>query len=194
MFETGFPSALLHDVQTVCDAIGQKAYIKIRQSEKLICYSLLNGENISFPYRVYCLEGIDLQEKFSDDQKLIYHCIFSRSCDGFEREKHIKAILSANAPSWTMPYVLKLSDEYVVEIIEAIYEMLHNKSTEEIQAVAAHNLQMFLYGHDRMISYWNEFYRDRYPEYKSYVGRALFHDCFGYSRSLERLRTSGRPF
>ena len=195
MFETGFPPELLHDVRVVSDALERKTYsnIKFGQSEQCICYSMPTGENISFPYRIYYLEKIEFNENFSEDQKLIHHCIFSRSCDGFIREKHIKAILETDFPTWSIPYILKVSDEYVVEIIELIYEMLRTKNTEKIKAIAAHNLHMFLYSHDRMISYWNEFYRNSYPEYKNYIGRALFHECFGYTQSMERLRKINHP-
>jgi hypothetical protein len=190
MFETGFPPSLLDDVRVVSNVMEREMYnnLKYGESEQYIRYSLLDGENISFPYRIFNIEDTESKFIFSENQELIYHCIFSRSCNGFVRAKHIKAILDTDFPAWSIPYLLKISDEYVIEIIEIIYKTLQTKNTEEIKAIAVHNLQIFLQSHDRMISYWNEFYRNRCPKYKNYIGRALFHDCFGYSRRLERLR------
>lgn len=37
-----------------------------------------------------------------------------------------------------------------------------------------------------MISYWNEYYRDKGKHYKDYIGQKLFIQCFGYTRSMER--------
>lgn len=190
MFEDGFPIELSHDVQAVSNTIGLKTYhnIRIGQTEDMITYALKNGEHISFPYRIYYLDMVG-STHFSEQQWLIYHCIFTRSCDGFVRERHIKEILAVDFPEWAAPYVLKVSDEYVKEILETIYQNLRSSNMETIRAVAMQNISRFLYGHDRMISYWNEFYRDECPQYKDYVGRALFHESFGYTRSMERLRS-----
>ena len=51
------------------------------------------------------------------DEKLIFDCIFTRNCNGFLREKHLKNIIACDAiPEWCMPYILRLSSEYVVDI------------------------------------------------------------------------------
>lgn len=125
---------------------------------------------------------------FSHEQKLIYHCIFSRSCDGFVRQRHIEAILSDNYPFWAFPFILKVSDEYVMEIVEIIYEKLRFCNTTEMKEFCLVNLQQFIRSHDRMISYWNEFYRERCFRYKNYVGKKLYENCFGYTRSMEKKR------
>lgn len=119
---------------------------------------------------------------------VVYHCIFSRSCDGYVREKHIKALLSCDLPAWAIPYIIKVSDEYVIEILESIYQSLKNINTDDFKAICHKNLQSFLYGHDRMISYWNEFYRIQCYRYHNYVGYKLYKECYGYTLSLEKLR------
>ena len=104
------------------------------------------------------------------------------------REKHLKFLLDNDRYEWIYPYILKLSDEYIMEIVELIYKKLSLRDTTLLKKFCVLNLQQFLKSHDRMISYWNEFYRDRCYRYKEYVGRKLYKQCFGYSRSFEKLR------
>jgi hypothetical protein len=186
-----FPIELNHEVSMVLSHISKKTYnnINVGESESYCTYNLLNGESVSFPYRIYYLDEYDsLASAMTFEQKMIYHCIFSRSCDGFVREKHIKEILKSNYPDWVMPYILKVSDEYVVQILESIYSEMILSDNRRIKEFCLINLQSFLYSHDRMISYWNEFYRNDFYYYKNYIGKKLFSDCFGYTRSMEKER------
>lgn len=186
-----FPMELKCDVSVVLSLISKKTYnnVEIGETEAGCKYTLLNGQEVTFPYRIYYLDEYDLLSSFMTfEQKMIYHCIFSRSYNGFVREKHIKAILKEDYPEWTIPYILKISDEYVVEILENVYNELKNKDTESIKAFCRLNLQSFLYSHARMISYWNEFYRNKCYHYKNYIGKKLFSECFGYTRNMEKER------
>lgn len=190
MFEA-FPNELSYDVAAVLPLISKKTYNNVicGTSENVCGFTLLNGEMITFPYRIYYFDEYNvLPSSLTFNQKMIYHCIFSRSCDGFVREKHIKLILKENFPDWVIPYILKVSDEYVVEILESVYDELKNRQTEIIKIFCRVNLQSFLYSHDRMISYWNEFYRERCYHYKDYVGKKLFSEIFGYTKYMEKER------
>lgn len=191
MFDA-FPVELRHDVSTVSDLISKKTYnnVRVGKSDIGCTYTLFDGQTITFPYRVYYHDECTAFSSLTFEQKMIYHCFFSRSCDGFVREKHIKAILEEDYPDWTLPYILKLSDEYVVEILEVIYNELKNRNTDKFRMFCRLNIRTFLYGHARMISYWNEFYRMQCFSYKNYVGRKLFSECFGYTRSMEKERNS----
>ncbi len=188
MFD-GFPAELSYDVSVVLSLISKKTYNNVQtgETEYGCTYTLLNGKKITFPYRVYYLDEYDiLFSLMTAEQKMIYHCIFSRSCNGFVREKHIKAILEEDYSDWLFPYILKVSDEYVVEILESIYKKLSSQNTEKIKKFCQLNLESFLYSHNRMISYWNEFYRSKCTDYKNYIGKRLFSECFGYTRSMEK--------
>lgn len=191
MFESGFPAQLSQDVRSMFDTIDLKIcnHIQIGQTEEQVYYSLTSGEHLAFPYRIYFLDtAAFLLSSFTQTQQLIYHCVFSRSYNGFVREKHCKAILNTDFPLWAVPYLLKLSDEYIPEILQTIYNGLSARNTDEIKALVFHNLQTFLRSHDRMISYWNEFHRSSYPQYRNYIGRKLYAECFGYTQSMEKLR------
>lgn len=183
MFEEGFPKEMQKEVQCVCSKILFKTYHNVctGESEQLSRYQLLDGQEITFPYRLYYVDDIvGTGESFTPNQKVIYHCLFSRSCDGFVREKHIRELLSAELPAWAIPYILKVCDEYVVEILELVFAFLKDKDTSLYKKVCQKNSQQFLYSHDRMISYWNEFYRKNCESYRQYVGYRLFKECFGY--------------
>ena len=191
MFDA-FPAELWQDVSIVSNLLSRKTYnnVRIGQTDYGCTYALFNEQEITFPYRVYYLDECTAFSSPTFEQKMIYHCFFSRSCNGFIREKHIKEILKVNCPDWCLPYILKLSDEYVIEILEVIYNELTHKNTDKIKTLCRLNMQSFLSGHDRMISYWNEYYRGQCYFYKNYVGKKLFSQCFGYTRSMEKERKS----
>lgn len=140
-------------------------------------YKLLSGEEIQFPYRVYNVENIKIPSELTYTQKMIFHAFLSRSTNGYIREKHIHEILKMNYTEWIFPYIIKLSDEYVVEILELIYYYLKDKDCKEIKSFCVLNINSFLRSYDRMVSYWNEYYRGSFYEY---VGRKLFIECYGY--------------
>ena len=84
MFQDGFPISLRDDVSKVMQLIPNKTYnnVSIGTSEQIIKYSQ-NGAEIVIPYRIYFLEVPDkLLIKLSLQQKMILHCIYTRSCDG----------------------------------------------------------------------------------------------------------------
>jgi len=184
MFDA-FPKELSHDVEIVQSLISKKTF-------NIVClkkhtYTLLNEQIISFPDRIYYEDEFEIIEsKLTFEQKMIYHCIFSRSNNGYIREKHIKYILKENYPDWTIPYIVKISDEYVLEILEDIYFELTSYNNDKMKTFCKMNIQLFLKSYDRMISYWNEYYRDNCPHYKDYIGTKLFLECFGYKKSMEK--------
>lgn len=191
MIEKGFPLSLQEDVDAVLKVLPRQTYGKVTiwESRDGHSYTLPDGERITFPYRVYCREiSGERFETLSPVQKLICHAIYTRSCDGYVREKHLRAILSHPYPQWLIPYLVKPADEYVLEILELLYESLKDGDNSAIREFWKQNIPAFLYSHARMISYWDVFHREKYPEYRHYVGKALFEECFGYTRSLEKLR------
>ena len=191
LFENGFPKELRTDMSVVEKYISGKTYnnIKNGQTEELCTYILQNGETVSFPYRIYYIEdNVSVLSELTQTQRIIYHAVYTRSCDGFVREKHLKELFESEMPEWIYPYILKLSDEYVIEIVECIYGELCLRNTDLLKKFCFLNLNQFLKSHARMISYWNEYHRNRCYRYRNYVGRRLFKECFGYSRRLEKLR------
>lgn len=186
MFESGFPCELQETVHKVLGVISMKTYNDISEgytdeanNEK---YLLLDGSTISFPYRLYFIDDENVyNELASKVEKCIYDCIFTRSCDGYIRQKHLNNLLIDDMPEWCMPYILKLSSEYVEEIICDIYDFMKSRDNNLFQVFCANNPYMFRYAYSRMTSYWNEFYREKCYIFHNYVGYKLYKECFGYT-------------
>lgn len=190
MFQDGFPNYLRDDVATAVGMIPHENYENVTSgvSQDTIQY-FLDDTMIRFPYRIYYIDSLDeVIDNLSLRQKMILHCIYSRSCDGFVRQKHISSLLQMDYEDWAIPYIVKICDEYVVEIIEMTYDTLKEQDTERIKRFCLENIVLFCKSYNRMISYWNEYYRYRNNDFKKYIGRKLFMDCFGYSKSMERRR------
>ena len=188
MFQDGFPSHLRDDVAIAVGVISHKTdtNVAIDVSQDTIQY-FQDHNVIRFPYRIYHIDSSDeIMDNLSPRQKMILHCMYSRSSDGFVRQKHMYALLQMDYEDWAIPYIVKICDEYVVEIVEMIYDILKGQDTERIKRYCLENRVSFCKSYNRMISYWNEFYRYRYNHFRNYIGRKLFRECFGYARSMER--------
>ncbi|MEI5909564.1 hypothetical protein WAK64_21305 [Bacillus spongiae] len=183
MFNDGFPVHLRDDVTKIIKLISSMPYNNstIGESQDIDEY-VQDDIVIKFPYRIYYIDNSDKYiDSLNVQQKMILHCIYSRSCDGFVRQKHLKLLLMMDYENWAIPYIVKICDEYVIEIVEMTYEILKERDTEEIKKFCLENNALFYKSYNRMISYWNEYYRLKYNNFQEYVGRKLFEDCFGYS-------------
>lgn len=188
MFQDGFPRYLVDDVTKVVSLMPHNTYIDIRYAitEENVDYSVDNSL-VKIPYRMYYPDvQDDITNSLTGQQKMILHCIYSRCCDGYIRQKHLKSLLMMDCANWTIPYIIKDCDEYVIEILEMTYEILKQQDTERYKKFCYENSIVFCKSYNRMISYWNEYYRDRCYNFHHYVGRKLFRECFGYTRSLEQ--------
>lgn len=186
MLIDAFPKQLKDDVEFVIEQISLDSCCKSGKlvTSQNVSWELKNGECICFPYRIYFIDKMaDCGEIFTPTQEIIYHCIFSRSCDGYVREKHISALLEAETPDWVIPYILKICEEYVLNILDMVYSKLSETDTSAYKEICRLNLGQFVKGHDRMISYWNEYYRDKCYNFCNYVGKKLYEECFGYVKS-----------
>ncbi len=179
-----FPLYLRNDVKLICKNLNFSEYFYYDDSTEWL---LSSGEVITMPYRIV------IEDEFGGDllsltpiQKTIYHCIMSRSSDGYVREKHIKALLENEMPEWAIPYVIKICDEYVVEILQTVYDTLSQQNCRKYKEICALNFEYIKRAHTRMISYWNEFYRWDCYKYENYIGKKLYRDCFGYGKTGQK--------
>ena len=152
VFEKGFPDYLSDKVSRVIMVIRKNEKRLVSGLECVDAYNssseeyrLSDGSKVTFPYRMYFEDDDDLYSGISDrEEKLIFDCIFTRNCNGFVREKHLKNILDCDTiPEWCMPYILRLSSEYVVEIIDTIYHGLKEKDNAAFISFCRNNLPIF---------------------------------------------------
>ncbi len=191
VFELGFPYELQNKVHKVLEKMSIRTYNNISHSVSEECtneeYMLSDGSTITFPYRVYFIDDEKIYNELEDkEEQFIYSCICTRSCDGYVRQRHLRKIMENDFPQWCMPYILKLSSEYVVEIIDDIYEYMETRDNTLFQIFCENNPCIFRNSYSRMVSYWNEFYRHRFYKFHNYVGYRLYRECFGYSRKYNR--------
>ena len=188
MIFDAFPASLRNDVDVVIQAIGPYLFsdnaLEYNTHTARFPFIISENEQITVPYRLLLKDACE--SELSPTQKTIMHCIYSRSTDGYIREQHVNSLLQTDFPNWVFPYILKLSDEYVVEILEDIYCGLKDKNNSPLKDFCQINGTYFRYSHARMISYWNCFYRDQCYHYSDYIGKKLYHECFGYSKGIEK--------
>lgn len=125
-FVHGFPKKLATDVEYVCAWIQNHAHTRHDVFQEYSEWKLRNGETIKIPYRMYETE-ISFHTSWNEIQVMIYHCIYTRNDNGFIREKHVKALIENEPPEWVYPYILKVCNEYVMEILELVYQNLYTK-------------------------------------------------------------------
>lgn len=188
MLEEAFPKTLNHNFDDILNVLPVATVNNVCRScsDTKVEYKVENF-HVKIPYRIYLLEPDDTYiDSLNDEQKLMLYCIYTRSSNGYLREKFVRKVLENDFKSWCLPFVVKLCDEYVVEIMEAIYDSLKERENEDIKVFCLDNKEKICKGYARMTSYWNEFYRDKEYCFRNYIGRTIFKNCFGYSRSFEK--------
>lgn len=128
----------------------------------------LATESLNIPYRVY----YDKQKLLncvnsSGNIALIALCLGTRHYDGFLREQCLHRLLAAEE-KWTAPFVIQLLGEYVIEVIHPIHERFLEGVEGKYQDFFTENVKYCEYLGCRAISYWNEYYRVRFPKHKDY--------------------------
>ena len=99
----------------------------------------------------------------------------------------MRALLDQDIPEWVYPYILGLSGEYVFEITELLYEKLSQTDTYSLKEFCRRNQRQFVREPRRMISYWNEYYREF--NFYDYDGRKLFHE-FCVTRNISIINSN----
>jgi hypothetical protein len=186
----GFPTYLKDDVGYVLNSINTvNTYNKCSLISESHFISLISdGETIHTPDRFYGEEiSIKKFEELTEIQKNILHCIYSRSCNGYTRQKHVEELLAIkNIPPWAIPYIIKLCGEYVMEILEIINNKILSIDTQLILEFVDNNKHFICLQYAHMVSYWNCYYRYEYPNLKEYVGYLLFHNSLFYTNNLDK--------
>jgi hypothetical protein len=155
------------------------------------------GTVIRIPERVYNNPITDSDYRsFSDRQRLIADAWYSRSHDGFVRQRLLNRIIPANE-SWVVPYVVAALGDYVVEIVHEVDEGLkwHARAgTSHLQAYrqfAANNDDFITLMRQRATSYQHCYYSGSYsrqggasrkPIYPAFSALAQLEDTNAFPR------------
>ncbi|MDB5267882.1 MAG: hypothetical protein JWP58_922 [Hymenobacter sp.] len=178
-----FPNALKDDVEAVLNILPfninnvRLADGQIHKVDNLIHpFALtveLGNELLIFPYRLYFNEpDAESENKLSELQKTILNCIYLRHHDGYLRQRRLEKLINKNQ-DWVTPFKLQLLGEYVFEILEVLDKHINDESIASYIKIMSENPKYWQQTESRMISYWNEYYRWRFPNIRKYLGRQI---------------------
>lgn len=96
-------------------------------------------------------------------------CLWTRHHHGYQRERALKALLPVRAV-WEVPFVVQLVGEYVIEIISAIEARLSDAQRPFFASFLRNNREFIGLIRQRVISYWDCYYRTRWIRLADYPG------------------------
>ena len=130
-----------------------------------------DGRRLRIPGRTYyAREALLDVAGLPGDAGVIALCLGTRHHDGHLRE-HCLAQLLLQERAWTVPFVVHLCGEYVLEIVERIGAALPAWNTPALARYLRENPAHVATLERRAVSYWNCYYRDEYPVWEAYPGR-----------------------
>lgn len=131
------------------------------------------GERVRIPYRIYVRGSRLLGAAGLDDrQRRIQACIEKRHDDGYVRAAAVGGLLPPRE-AFEVPFVVQLVGEYVVEIVQVIHAHLGELDLPEVRAFVAENAGFVARTRRRATSYWDCYYRGRWPRMAEYPGLAV---------------------
>lgn len=167
-FIAAFPKSLRSDVCVVADLIGGG------NATDDGLQVVVRGESLNIPYRIYDDPDETLFACLNETQAIVYACLLTRHHDGHVRQRQIERIVATSEP-WVAPFVIQLCGEYVIEILNAVEAHLSSMDQHIYRAFFRENSLLFQRTRDRMISYWDCYYRWLYKREADYVGFRLFN-------------------
>jgi hypothetical protein len=168
--KAAFPAHISNDCTKVAKILPPSNLKPIQFSRKPI---YLQQENIQIPERIYSPEPKQLFiSSLTPIQFSIFCCLYTRHHNGHIRQKYAELLLSRN-DLWIPPYILHLLGEYVLEII--IMLQLHTTQiiSPQYKDFIDKNPDFIRFVTDRIVSYWDCYYRRKYPNFRDYPGFIL---------------------
>ncbi|MBR7839415.1 hypothetical protein KDL01_39515 [Actinospica durhamensis] len=174
-WENAFPVRVRGEVGPATTIMPAAAF---RSDDRIITFAAT--ERIAIPGRIYNPEPDPAREsELTETQRTLLDCLYSRHADGWIRQRRIENVLRRPPQSWTVPFVVELAGEYVLEIVESIRSALAELDVSGSLQRAEYGRYVagvpwhFKQVERRVISYWALYYRDAYPVYADYPGGAL---------------------
>ena len=159
-----FPAALAGTVVQLLPALGSS-----RAHPPFAVY--LNDEALLIPTRTYYdRERLLACTRLAGDAGVIALCLGTRHHDGHLREACVRQLLLQER-AWTVPFVVHLCGEYVLEIVERVGAALPAWNAQALARYLRDNRAYVATLERRAVSYWNCYYRCQYPVWEEYPGR-----------------------
>lgn len=183
---SAFPKSLAAEALIVASALPAPAYPPSTPFAVQV-----EGESLTIPGRIYSAEPGSTTLPESPIVRTMTACLYTRHHDGIVRQRLLTDVLSNQAP-WTVPFVVQLSGEYVIEIIEQILASAHSWTESERAIVGeflSANPTYFRRTQSRVVSYWTCYHRGRWPRLATYPGQVLMSEFDGMLNTSTRLGT-----
>lgn len=156
LLAAAFPPALHPAALPVCNAVGRGLFD--RQWTDRFAADVA-GETVLIPERLH-FASHNFGLPSASEAQLIAAALLSRSNDGFQRQPAARYLVADLRP-WAAPFVVRLIGEYVLEIIEDIDRAVGVDEELLLAAFVKENSQFWEITKQRVISYWNVYYRHR---------------------------------
>ena len=142
-----------------------------------------DGRLLRIPARTYYhREQLLACTRLAGDAGVAALCLGTRHHDGHLREACLRQLLLQER-AWTVPFVVHLCGEYVLEIIEVIGAVLPAWNMEALARYLRENPAYVDTLERRVASYWNCYYRGQYPVWDGYPA----HRAMAALRALQAL-------
>jgi hypothetical protein len=133
-----------------------------------------HGETLEFPYRVYFNEPRNTLEKhLTEEEQVILDCIFLRHHNGYIRQRRLERLIDKRHP-YIVPFTFQLLGECIKEILMIVDDHINEDTMHEYLQFMKENKKYAGQTENRMISYWDLYYRTEYPKRKRYIGQKTF--------------------
>jgi hypothetical protein len=132
------------------------------------------GETVHIPTRIHFLELDENKLQIQSAFLPTIGCFCTRSTDGYLRQSSLRCILSISEP-WSIPFVVLLAAEYVVENIEEMVASLSSLDREAYINFVRENRDLMRLLRSKATSYWDRYYRASHPDRSIYSGLAFLH-------------------
>jgi len=165
LIKNSFPKYLEKDIERIYRIFNLKS--KFEPNGEFTVN--INQEEITIPKRIYVNENQLLKTwLLTKRQKLLVYCFFSRHHSGYVKERCLKKILDSKE-LFVEPFIFQLLGEYVIEIIELIYNNRESMDKLAMSDFIQENPDFLSLTYQRIISYWDCYYRSSYPKYRRNV-------------------------
>ena len=160
IIQKAFPVEIREEVNSLLT----KFTIETKHSTQGFETVVIGEEKFEIPYRIYYNPPYSLvNSKFTQKEQEILNCIFSRNENGYIRQKAIQNII-ASSNNWTLPYIVRVIGEYVIEILNDINNNFETINKSNLISFVQQNPKLYNQTRSRISSYWDCYFRRQFPE------------------------------
>lgn len=150
-----FPLRLHDEVRSVISLVSEPRF-----SSSPDAFTVrVDNQQVSIPCRIYYERAEFDTATLSSTSVAILDCFLTRHNSGFIRQKHLERILLSQH-SFVPAFVVALVGEYVLEIHASINDALPHLDRPVYSEFVSSNPEFLALTEQRVLSYWNCYYRD----------------------------------